>query len=145
MKADNGDHSYVPSFHAQEKEAMSSNSKARSMGTSVETVDIIRNLFVYGSLMDRGEAVKDLCPDTWENAMPALLRGYRRIYNKWSIDRRGCLLNIQLSQRHSVIGLILRSLSNKETDNIRRREGGVNTMTRFALRLKLCRHQSRQD
>ena len=66
MKADNGDDSYVLSFHAQKKEAMSNNSKARSMGASAETVDVIRNLFVYGSLMDRGEAVKDLCPDTWE-------------------------------------------------------------------------------
>ena len=54
--------------------------------------------------------------------MPALLRGYRRIYNKWSVNRRGCVLNIEPSVNSSIIGLLLGPLSLTEFTRIGRRE-----------------------
>jgi len=72
--------------------------------------------------MDRDQAIEDVSKKTWDNAIPALLRGYRRIYNKWSVIKKGCVQNIQKSQKYSILGLVFKSLSDKEINKIRDRE-----------------------
>lgn len=79
-------------------------------------------IFVYGSLLNENEARKVVSEESWNLAVPALLKGYRRVYNKWSIIRRGCVLSIEPSCTDSVLGLLLGPLNRREIMSIAQRE-----------------------
>lgn len=79
-------------------------------------------VFVYGSLLNKQEALKAVSEESFDHAVPAVLKGYKRVYDKWSIRRKGYVLNIAKSREHSVLGLLLGPLDKDELENIRKRE-----------------------
>jgi hypothetical protein len=81
-----------------------------------------KNVFVYGSLMNRSETLKVISAKTWESAVPAELANYKRLYDKWSFTRKACVLNVHPSENHSVIGLLFYSLTDDELKRIGARE-----------------------
>lgn len=84
-----------------------------------------RFVFAYGSLLNKNEALATgIRQDVWRKARPALLRGFKRIYNKKSVKKyRGyTVLNIERSPNHSILGLVLGPLTEEEFGNIGKRE-----------------------
>lgn len=79
-------------------------------------------VFVYGSLLNKQEAGEVFSEESLNGAIPAVLRGYKRVYNKWSTRRKGYVLNIEKSRVHSVLGLLIGPLSKDELENIGKRE-----------------------
>ena len=79
-------------------------------------------VFVYGSLLNKQKARKVVSEESLNSAIPAVLKGYKRVYNKWSTRRKGYVLNIEKSRGHSVLGLLIGPLSKDELENIRKRE-----------------------
>jgi len=79
-------------------------------------------VFVYGSLLNKEEALKEIQIDTWNSAKPAVLDGFRRVYNKLSGNWCGTVLNIEKSPKHSVLGLLFGPLKKEEFDKIGKRE-----------------------
>ena len=90
--------------------------------TSISSDDFNKFVFVYGSLLNEREAKSVFSESSWDFYRPALLKGYKRIYNKWSLKRHGCVLNIEPSVNNSVMGLLFGPLSSWEMDKISRRE-----------------------
>jgi hypothetical protein len=79
-------------------------------------------VFAYGSLLNENEARKVFSAKSWNMAVPALLIGYRRIYNKWSTVRHGCVLNVEPSNVDSVLGLLFGPLNRSEIVSLAKRE-----------------------
>lgn len=79
-------------------------------------------VFVYGSLLNKEQALKEIRTETWNGAKPAILNGFRRIYNKLSSSWGGTVLNVEESPKHSVLGLLFGPLEKEEFDRVGRRE-----------------------